>query len=516
MTNASVFLSKCKRLYVLVAAVGALAMLGIITIIWSGAHRLSDSFQQATSPYDETFLSDDGDDDLRATTTIEDPTAAVQAYGPLPLELLRYCNRPSTRQQFDNAANFLVSISGPEGTVARMLFGTGPNRYNPNLLPYPAGSEHPYIGFARQSPRRGIIHHEIVYCDMDWGETPVIGRRILRCIEPGNARRLVLTDVASPSGSCKSHRYLELKQGHMDPRIFFSPMGEPLMVVGMNGMTNCLSQYVIDLRAVVPGLADKMNLDNVPVRYANLTELPRDDKAEVEKNWFLLYDETNVEYVHHEFKPRSISRADNGKNILGRQPHGPPQCMKSLLKDFSKTKDAANVYHQATNSLRVTMCDYPCEPSIHNTVLVSLVHIKYKNIYELFYRRIAIVTNVTAPFDIIARTNNLMFAGLDEKTMLYTVSMAWDRSFNTRQDANRRRDAVSDTDHTTYNTESAGNSSQKDERSNTTSKANKLVDDYYHGWINDVVMINIGVNDRDAAVLHVPMRDVLDCIVLCG
>ncbi|KAK9322985.1 hypothetical protein V1517DRAFT_338347 [Lipomyces orientalis] len=513
MTNASVALSQYKRLYVLVAAVSAIAMLVIATTIWSGAHRSLDLYQLATSAYDEVFLADDSHDDGRATTTI---TGAIQPHGPSPLELLRYCSRPSTRQQFDDAANFLVSISNPEGTVARMLFGSDANSYNPNLLPYPAGSEHAYIGFARQSPRRGLIHHEIVYCDMDWGQTRVIGRRILRCVEPGNASRLILTDVASPPGSCKSHKYLELKQGHMDPRIFFSPMGEPLMVVGMNGMTNCMSQYVIDLRAVVPGLADKMNLNNVPVRYANITELPRDDKAEVEKNWVLLYDETNVEYVHHQINPRSISRADNGKNILGRQPIDPPQCMKSLLKDFSKTKHAANVYHQATNSLRVTMCDYPCEPSIHNTVLVSVVHIKYKNIYELFYRRFAIITNVTAPFDIIARSNNLMFAGLDEKTMLYTVSMAWDRSFKTRPDANRRRDAVADTDHAANNAEPAGNDSQDDEPSRAASKANKLVDDYYHGWINDVVMINIGVNDRDAAVLHVSMRDVLDCIVLCS
>ncbi|KAK9321202.1 hypothetical protein V1517DRAFT_181364 [Lipomyces orientalis] len=132
-------------------------MLVIATTIRSGVHRPLDLYQLATSAYDEMFLADDSHDDVRATTTI---TGAIQPHRPSPLEVLRYCSRPSTRQQFDDAANFLVSISNPEGTVARMLFGSDTNSYNPNLLPYPAGSEHPYIGFARQSPRRGLIHHE--------------------------------------------------------------------------------------------------------------------------------------------------------------------------------------------------------------------------------------------------------------------------------------------------------------------------------------------------------------------
>ncbi|KAK9314924.1 hypothetical protein V1522DRAFT_415859 [Lipomyces starkeyi] len=509
MAGYAVSLTNYRRLFSLVAAVAAIIIVILAASTQARARGIATlDFIKPLAQHIKPPLSEDDDFTLGTDDDRAGFAARLVAHDR-PLELLRYCNRPSTRH-FDDAANFLVSINGPEGTVARMQFGSAAySRYNPNLLPYPAGSKPAYIGFARQSPNNVVFHHEIVYCDMDWGETRAIGRRILQCVEPANARRLFLPEASSPAGLCLSHKFLEMKQGHTDPRVFFSPMGEPLMVVGTNGRTNCMGQYVVDLRTVIPGLSQKMNLMNIPVRYSNLTELRRDDMHEIEKNWVLLYDENNEDYVHHDMTPRSISKGVNGSNILLVPAQELPECMRSPLKDFSKTKDAVNEYHQATNSLRVTMCEFPCIPTIHNTVLVSLMHIKYKNVYELFYRRYAMIMNVTAPFEVIGRTNNLMFAGLDEQTMLYTVSMVWDKSFNARPEWN---DATGDSSILANSAEYAEDYSRKEGYGQS---RNQLADGYYHGWIDDTVMINIGVNDCDAAVLHVPMRDMLDCIVLC-
>ncbi|KAK9427629.1 hypothetical protein V1505DRAFT_379525 [Lipomyces doorenjongii] len=501
MVGYAVSLRNYKRLFSIVTAVAVITIVIVAVSIQASSRGIAKlDFIKPLANHIKPLLSEEVD---------FAGYAARLAAHDRPMELLRYCNRPSTRP-FDDGANFLVSINGPEGTVARMKFGWADNpRYNPNLLPYPVGSKCPYIGFARQSPKNVATHHEIVYCDMDWGETPVIGRRILQCVEPASAQGILLPETTSPAGSCKIHKFLEPIQGHSDPRVFFSPLGEPLMVVGTNGRTNCLGQYVVDLRTVIPELSEKMHLTNVPVRYSNLTELPREDIQEIEKNWVLLYDENNEEYVHHHIMPRSISKGVNGSNILPAPAQELPGCMKYTLKDFSNSKDEANDYHQATNSLRVTMCEFPCVPTIHNTVLVSLIHLKYKNFYELFYRRYAIIMNVTAPFEVIARTNNLMFAGLDEQTMLYTVSMVWDKSLNARLEGTN----------TTGHPAIQANDAEYDYSSSSTEgrwqPQNKLADAYYHGWIDNTVMINIGVNDCDAAVLHVPMRDVLDCIVLC-
>ncbi|KAK9234191.1 hypothetical protein V1525DRAFT_350632 [Lipomyces kononenkoae] len=503
MAGFAVCITNYRHRFILIVSLAAVTILILVaTTLHASSYRLvAFDFSKPVSQYIKPFVS--GDDEIGTGAADDhhvDFESQLSAHDR-PLELLRYCNRPSTRQSAD-AANFLVSVHGPEGTVARMQFGSaGNSRYNPNLLPYPVGSKHPYIGFARQSPKNVVFHHEIVYCDMDWAETRAIGRRILHCVNPADAGRLLLPEFTTPAGLCVTHQFLQMQQGHTDPRVFFSPIGEPLMVVGTNGNTNCMGQYVVDLRSVIPGLSEKMNLTNVPLRYSGLNELPRHDIHEIEKNWFILYDETNEEYVHHDIDPRSISKSLNGSNIVQARTQELPSCMKSLLKDFSKIDDAANEYHQATNSLRVTMCGFPCIPTVHNTVLVSLIHIKYKNVLELFYRRYAIVMNVTAPFDIIGRTNNLMFAGLDESTMLYTVSMVWDKSFNIRPERN----------HT-----DASQGTSDGEFTDGGKWQNHLEDPYYHGWIDDTVMINIGVDDLDAAVLHVPMRDVLDCIVLCN
>ncbi|KAK9319892.1 hypothetical protein V1517DRAFT_25362 [Lipomyces orientalis] len=548
---------------------------------------------------------------------------------PTPLSLLRYCSNSRYKQ---SNANFLVSAVTDEGTVARMDFGRSPQapRYNPNILPFPKDYKHPYIGFARQSPRKMLFHHEIVWCEMDWAETPVIGRKILACV--GKPKKLNLDEWITKAGLCKTHKYLGLKQGHTDPRILFSPLGEPLMVVGTNGLSNCMNQFVIDLRFVIPGLSTKMKLYDVPIRFKKLTELPRPEYNEIEKNWFLMWDESGVEYVQHETEERSISAValPHDKQINIATP-GDQKCVTSLKRRLGRSGQANNI-HQATNSLRVTLCDFPCIPTIHNTVIIELMHMKYMNKLELFYRRYAIIMNATAPFDIIGRTGNLMYAGTDENVMLYTVSMAWDHeNYRQHEDWNetvhgghwffdeveeRERKAAEQMSKTldveNANNEEQGQTTMEEKRqrlrkratpaddmddeiddlntsaistsvaatlststvtvttlsasssgtslttsaSSTTSSAashsgtspaternvaddlkttnsppksavtrhpttgqsypqNPLVNKYYHGWLDDMIMINVGINDADSGVLHVRARDMLECVHIC-
>ncbi|KAK9431335.1 hypothetical protein V1505DRAFT_60602 [Lipomyces doorenjongii] len=532
-----------------------------------------------------------------------------------PLSLLRYCSNPRHKE---SSANYLVSAVVDEGTLARMDFGRSPKapRYNPNILPFPKGYKHPYIGFARQSPQKLLFHHEIVWCEMDWADTPVIGRKMLACVE--KEKLLNLDEWATKAGLCKRHKYLALKQGHTDPRVLFSPLGEPLMVVGTNGLSNCMNQFVIDLRAVVPGLNWKMKLHGVPIRFKTLTELPRPQYNEVEKNWFLMWDESNVEYVQHETEQRSISAVSlpPEKQVNIATP-GIQKCVSSLKKRLGR-KQQANDIHQATNSLRVTLCDFPCIPTIHNTVIIELMHMKYQNKLELFYRRYAIIMNATTPFNIIGRTGNLMYAGTDENVMLYSVSMTWDHEhYQQHEDWNEtvhgghwffeeveererkmahvmsgnmngedadetetgekrqrtllhKRATPPDKVDTGVASESAANtlsssavtvsilstaslstslttsgstvisssaSSQPTAPPAPKNKAvdsllhplmakrpiegqsftqNPLVNRYYHGWLDDMIMINIGINDEDAGVLHIRARDMLECIHVCN
>ncbi|KAK9239750.1 hypothetical protein V1525DRAFT_16897 [Lipomyces kononenkoae] len=478
---------------------------------------------------------------------------------PSPLSLLRYCSNPNYKT---SNANYLVSAVLDEGTIARMDFGHSSNgpRYNPNILPFPKSYKHPYIGFARQSPQKGLYHHEIVWCEMDWADTPAIGRKTLACV--GKETKVDLAEWGTPAGLCKKVSYLALKQGLADPRILFSPWGEPLMIVGTNGQSNCMNQFVIDLRVVVPGLNWKMKLQGVPIRFKQLTELPRPQYNEIEKNWFLMWDEINVGYVQHEIEDRSVSLlfGARSKQVNIASP-GIPECISSLKKKLDGVEHL-NEIHQATNSLRVTLCDFPCIPTIHNTVIIELMHMKYKNHFEIFYRRYAIIMNATAPFNIIGRTGNLMYAGTDEKSMLYTVSITWDHEhYRAHEDWNefthggqwyldeingtektveidtpkmlQKRAtpsptpdqssdsvAVSTTESSTQSptaaaAPSASNQPAAAENEKKELPQNPLVNKYYHGWLNDMMMISIGFNDQDSAILHVPARDLLECMHIC-
>ncbi|KAK9243758.1 hypothetical protein V1506DRAFT_365763 [Lipomyces tetrasporus] len=482
-------------------------------------------------------------------------SAAALAAHPRPIRLLRYCNSPPNRGTED--ANFLVSSNGPERTLLRLsipILHTDDQHqqldwYNPNVIPFPQNYKYPYLGFARQSRNDTVTTpHEVVYCEMDWAYTTV-GRKILRCANDSPPKTLALPTWRSPHDSCtgSNAKLRDVAQGPSDPRVYFSPAGEALMILGTNGFSTCMGQFVVDLRAVIPDLATKMNLTHVQMRYDNLTELPRDHFREMERNWFVLYDHDNVEHVQHEISPRSVSTtsgADAGKNMLLKSQTEAPACLTALLR---KKHSALN---QATSALRVTMCEFPCIPTVHNTVLVSIVHVKYtpKN-QDRFFRRYVVVMNMTAPFNILARTNNLVFAGADEKQVLYTVSMAWDPHYQARRDWDDEVDAepseiaqvyaptlVSDMteglppdtiDLTSgfdveRETVKVRRLRKRDHRpaeppasTKPTHKQNLIADGYTHGWIEDMVMINIGVNDSESGILHTPMKDILECLNYC-
>ncbi|KAK7202903.1 hypothetical protein BZA70DRAFT_291712 [Myxozyma melibiosi] len=361
----------------------------------------------------------------------------LQAH-PRPLELLRHCDNEEER--YEGQSNMLVSRSGPEQTMLRMDFGFESNkkfdRYNPNVLPFPAGYKHQYFGLARQTKKGPLfLHHELVFCEMEWGHIKVTNRKILKCVGKGNAVQLKLPQWDSKKGSCNPD-FLEIAQGQLDPRLFFSPSGEPLMIVGTNGKSNCLSQFIIDLRAVIPDLNEKMKLEHLPIKYTELTELPRNDLHPIEKNYFIFYDAENKPLVHHEFKPRSMTTLDSeftGRNLLRIDKQTPPACITNLLKKFSD-KRFKTLLHQSSNALRVTLCEFPCVPTIHNTVEAAIIHVKYSFDMVPYYKRYMVFMNLTSPYEIVGVSSSLMYAGSDERDMLFTVSMAWDKHFQKRRE----------------------------------------------------------------------------------
>ncbi|KAK9240302.1 hypothetical protein V1525DRAFT_416792 [Lipomyces kononenkoae] len=424
-------------------------------------------------------------------------------------------------------ATLLASIFNDDLTSSRVRF-LGPQKYNSNLLPLPSSSKHQYFGLARSG--EGVVH-DVQWCFMRWKKVPITERKIVECTTP--PMTLDTPNFRPIGGACKKWDWLEVDQGFLDPRMLFSPFGEPLMVVGSNSHEHCLGMYVIDLRVLVPELSQEMQLDHVPIRFDRYYELDSPFPEEISKNWFFVWDLKNEEYIHHNLKPPIVtSIQDPSVNIA----EADQECISAIEHD--------NVHlHQATNALRLTLCDFPCQPTADNTVVISIAHIKRIRRMDILYERYLVVMNATSPFNIIGRSKNLVFAGMDESQMLYTVSIAWDTSVRTRgswgdyrspsgQERFRRSD--SDTSNPRLarrdvlapegNLESPSEApwARIQDLQHTLLREmplqfprNPIVTDFFHGWLNDIVMINFGIRDTESAVIHVSARDLVNCLVDC-
>ncbi|KAK9242613.1 hypothetical protein V1506DRAFT_440851, partial [Lipomyces tetrasporus] len=54
----------------------------------------------------------------------------------------------------------------------------------------------------------------------------------------------------------------------------------------------------------------------------------------------------------------------------------------------------------------------PFEPTIANTVLMSIMHVKSVDLHEVYSLYLVVIN---APFRILARSSNLMYMGADER-----------------------------------------------------------------------------------------------------
>ncbi|KAK9321072.1 hypothetical protein V1517DRAFT_309275 [Lipomyces orientalis] len=421
-------------------------------------------------------------------------------------ELLQSCSK---NVYSPSGANLLINAANPEGAMSRLSYAWFDNidvdifRFSPSVIPYPTGSQHPYIGFAIQSlmpvDEDSAQHAVIIYCDMDWTLTDTFELPTLTCVT--QPKVLNLPRWRPAKGSCD-----QTPVGHVNPRIFMSPLGEPLMLVATNGKANCLHEFVVDLRTFVPDLAPKFKIETVPIRFANLTALPRESSlAVVEEHYQLLFDDKNAIFVQHDIGDRSLtSMSDYGmRNLAVDAPT--PECVLSLQKPVSDPDNQKVSLEQATNALRVTLCEYPCEPTLGNTVLMSIMHVKYEHLREVYYRRYLVVMNATAPFHILARSSSLIYLGSEERATVYTVAMQWDHShFRTRSQS-----SIDPHNPVAKRAQIAAAAAK------VSPETNSLVNDYYHGWLDDTVLISIGLNDQESAFMHINASQLLDCLEIC-
>ncbi|KAK9471960.1 uncharacterized protein V1510DRAFT_418880 [Dipodascopsis tothii] len=497
------------------------------------------------------------------------------------------------KTDFAKEVQILGSIVDTDHVAGRLKFD-GDNRFNPTILPVAKTSRYDYIGLVRYDPAH---EHEMYWCYMRWTRSESTGRRVLSCAT--QALQLKSPDLTGRSRCGEDVGWLNFDQGLNEGRLFFSPAGEPLLTIASNSQSQCMSIYVVDLRKYIPGLEKELGIGHVPIRFDRFVELYSPPPANmIEKNWMLLYDpdDSNELYVHQNMIPRKFSSLANPlANQVGSDGD---RCLQSLRsaypnEDPDNEENTISV-HQGTNMLRVTMCEFPCEPTVHNTVLVSIVHVKLRNGEDIQYRRHSVVMNSTYPFDIMGYSPSLLFAGLDTSVMTYSVTMAWDTKARTRpayKDVGEAADpepvaeeepvlkakpatakseakaevkvgaaktvqkpveAEKDARRRRVRRDESGNSGESKpavdpdfwmstgqhapwisssdleplpksdivSRFQTTPEGerpstNPFVSDFYHGWIDDHMIVTFGVSDQDSGFIQIDARQLFDCIRVC-
>ncbi|KAI4158104.1 MAG: hypothetical protein LQ342_007738 [Letrouitia transgressa] len=355
----------------------------------------------------------------------------------------------------------------------------------------------------------------------------------MRCVETPTALKAPPTPAENCEG--KFATYADIPGFH-DPRIFWSGKGEPLMMVNTQSRYACFGLWIIDLRSLYAPLQKLLTSSpNHPSlgplkSYQTLTELtrnPPNSRALIEKNWMLFFPSSGDSYVHYDLSnPKGGDHGRTFAKIVGNgftTPNLTDPLELSCLQDTDsvETDEAktGGTWHQASNSLSLVLCerkDSDCHPSAENTVFFAVIHRKFPNYLglPLRYERHFMVWSAVPPFSMLGISQYPVLLA-NETASGWTASENWDDDPNNAAAVyeNRMRKNATEPyggkDFWAYFTYTvsiayAWGRADKDE-----------AEDKNIGFLDDEVILGIGVDDKGQGFAKVRAGDVVQCLRVC-
>ena len=152
----------------------------------------------------------------------------------------------------------------------------------------------------------------------------------------------------------------------------------------------------------------------------------------------IFYTSSGESYIHYDLpNTRGGPRGRTFAKLLGNGLTTPnltdpleSPCLQELGEKEPDTVKRGGTWHQATNSLRVILCnraDKGCKPTPANQVFLSLVHRKFLNYLglPLRYERYFIVWEAQPPFHILGISKHPILVA-NETTSGWTAKQNWD------------------------------------------------------------------------------------------
>ncbi|KAL2422068.1 hypothetical protein ABEF95_007723 [Exophiala dermatitidis] len=379
----------------------------------------------------------------------------------------------------------IFSVSTKDGKYFPIKFGDE-EAINPSIIPHPTRND-TWIIVAQQgkSPedQSSLWFTELV-CDAQFKK----GR--LECLKPPK----ILPMAATLSGDkCTGDlSYFALNVGPHDARVFYGP-DAPYAIYGSNSALTCFGQWIQDFRMLVDWKGETVFAGN-PYRLG--TELQRPPPyGLVEKNWFVFWDTLGDAYVHYDVAPTRVFAkleydGSVGQDLAPLAAFNDEQCMSKYMP---KVAEQLESIHQATNSLSITLCersDPGCEPNDANTYILTIFQHKSFYSYHSVYEPYVMLFKRTAPFEVHAISSKPIWihgrgkageaerpegaefqqlAEWNQTEMVYVTSISW-----------------------------------------------KAHGQKYHGYRDDVLFLNFGIEDKRTGGIDIIAGDLLKDVNLCA
>ncbi|KAM0260818.1 hypothetical protein ACHAQJ_002585 [Trichoderma viride] len=342
------------------------------------------------------------------------------------------------------------------------------NGMNPNIIPHPT-LEKTWMVVAQlvRDPDDQSVYFTELVCNA------VFQDNVLRCLQPPTA----LPVVPSKGGKCEGDlAYFSFNVGPHDARVLYGP-DTPYIVYGSNSQFTCFGLFIQDFRELVDWRGQEAGSEYFSVGTELQRPLPWNP---IEKNWFPFWDPAGQMYIHYDVAPKRAFAQINADGSVGADlaVFTEADDAKCIAKYMPMVLNSFESIHQASNSLKVTMCkrtDAICIANESNTFIFTIWQRKTFYHFHGVYEPYLMLFQEQAPFAMHAVSKKPLWIHgrqhhLDRDTsdMFYVTSISWKSPGVT-----------------------------------------------YHGYLDDELFIGFGIEDRESGAIDMTAEELMSGLGLC-
>ncbi|KAL7787382.1 hypothetical protein V8C37DRAFT_267080 [Trichoderma ceciliae] len=362
----------------------------------------------------------------------------------------------------------IFSASTADKKYFSIDFAGNHNGMNPNIIPHPTLQD-TWIVVAQLT--RGVDQQNVHFTELTCNA--VFQDNVLRCLQPPTA----LPVVPTKGGKCQGDlSFFSFNMGPHDARVLYGP-DTPYIVYGSNSQFTCFGQFIQDFCELVDWRGKEAGSQDFLVG----TELQRPlPWSAVEKNWFPFWDPAGQMYLHYDVWPKRVFAqigADGSASVdlavLTEAEDG-----KCFARYMPKILSSLESIHQATNSLKITMCkrsDAICIANPSNTFIFTIWQHKTFYNFHGVYEPYVMLFQQQPPFAVHALSRRPVWIHgrqqhLDRGTsdMFYVTSIAW-----------------------------------------------KSPNVTYHAYLDDELFIGFGIEDKASGAIDITAEELMSGLGLC-